>query len=193
MLGMPHPARISQERILQTARRVLERHGPAGLAMRALARELEVSAPSLYFYVESREDLLSQLIAVGLQEFGAMMREAAKMPGDLRQRVGALGDAYVTFAEANPQLFTLVFGPCVDEDPSQMAEEAAAPVLALAAEVAGEGHALFVSEALWSLAHGYTMLRLADQFRMNPQHEAGFEFSLDILLEGARRLAATPL
>jgi AcrR family transcriptional regulator len=188
---MPHPARISHDQILQAARSLLEADGPDGLTMRALARALGVSAPSLYFHVESREDLISQLIAVGLREFGAMMRDAAGSCGGIRSRVGALGAAYVAFAEANPQLFTLVFGPCIDEGhyPAQAGEEAAAPVLALAAEIAGEENALFVSEALWSLAHGYTMLRLADQFRINPQHEAGFQFAVDLLLEGARRLA----
>ena len=162
--------------------------------MRALARDLSVSAPSLYFHVESREDLLSQLIGMGLQEFGAMMRGAADAPGTPRDRVRELADAYIAFAEANPQLFGLIFGPCVDDAryPTRAADEAAVPVRAVAAEIVGEERAMFLAEGLWALAHGYTMLRLADQFRLNPDHRAGFDLALALLLDGARLAAPSP-
>ena len=189
---MPHPVRITLDDILHVARRLLEESGPDGLTMRAVARELQVSAPSLYFHVESREDLLAQLIDLGLTEFGAVMRTAAEAPGTFRERAGALAAAYLAFAQANPQLFTLVFGPWNDEGsyPHQAGDDAAAPVVALAAELVGPERAVFLSEALWSLVHGYTVLQLANQFRLNPNHEAGFEFALDALLAGAGVRAA---
>ena len=186
MLGMPHPARISLDDILHVARRLLEASGPDGLTMRAVARELRVSAPSLYFHVESREDLLAQLIDLGLKEFGPMMRDTAEAPGTFRERVGALAAAYLGFAQANPQLFTLVFGPCDESSyPHHAGDEAAEPVVALAAELVGPDRAMFLAEALWSLVHGYTVLRLANQFRLNPHHEVGFQLALDALLAGA--------
>ena len=183
---MPHPTRIEPTAIVTTARRMLEGEGPEGLTMRALARELGVSAPSLYFHVESRDDLFRQLIADGLVRFGASQRQASR-GGTLRERLRRIAEAYIAFAEAGPQLFTLIFGPCPDEmqvDES-IGEEASQPVLELAAELVGEERALFFAEALWSLVHGYTVLRLAAQFRVNPEHEAGFWYSLDLLLAGA--------
>ena len=184
---MPHARRISADSILATARQLLERAGPGGLTMRALARELDVRAPSLYFYVESRDDLLAQLIRIGLNEFGLMMQQAATGPGSARERAGALARAYIAFAESNPQLFTLVFGPCLEDAlyPREAADQSAAPVIDLAAGIVGGGRALFLAEALWSLVHGYTVLRLAEQFRANPEHEQGLEFALDLLIEGA--------
>jgi AcrR family transcriptional regulator len=188
MLVMPQPARTSHPAIIATARALLEQDGPPGLTMRALARALHVSAPSLYFHVESRDDLLSQLIAAGLTDFGRAMREAASAAGSVRARARRLCRAYIDFASGSPQLFTLVFGPCVTEDryDHQAAEAAALPVLELAAEVVGPERAMFLAEALWSLVHGYVVLRLAEQFRMNPEHEAGLEYAVDILLEGAK-------
>ncbi|MGH2633336.1 MAG: TetR/AcrR family transcriptional regulator [Tepidiformaceae bacterium] len=186
---MPHRAQMCLADILFAARALLEHGGAGGLTMRALARELHVTAPSLYFHVESRDDLLCQLIDLGLGEFAATMRSAASLQGSFRVRVGGLAEAYIGFAQANPQLFTLVFGPWDAEEryPHQAGDEAAAPVLELAAEMVGPERALFLSEALWSLVHGYTVLRLANQFRLNPEHEAGFEFALDTLLAGAMR------
>jgi AcrR family transcriptional regulator len=187
MLGMPQPARTSHAAIIAAARTLLEQDGPEGLTMRALARALHLSAPSLYFHVESRDDLLSQLMAAGLKDFGLAMREAASAPGSVRERARGLSSAYLDFAIGSPQLFTLIFGPCTVEGYDRQAGEAAAlPVIELAAEVVGAESAMFFAEALWSMVHGYTVLRLAEQFRMNPEHEAGFEYALDTLLNGAK-------
>jgi AcrR family transcriptional regulator len=193
MLNMPYPSHLSASAILSTSRALLEQSGPDGLAMRALARELGVSAPSLYFHVESRQDLLHQLIKLGLEELGGALRPAAAAPGSPRQRATALADAYTGFARANPQLFTLIFGPCGDELVDASAGDAAsAPVLKFAASLVGPERALFLAQALWSLVHGYTVLSLARQFRQNPDPEAGFAYALDLLLAGAT-IAASPV
>lgn len=185
-VNMPYPARLEHHAILAAARRLLESQGPEGLTMRALARALGVSAPSLYFHVESRDDLVRQLIADGLVRFGEVQR-AANAHGSPRERARQTARSYIDFAESEPQLFTLIFGPCSDElrVDDRLGEEAALPVLALATELVGPERALFFAEALWSLVHGYTVLRLAGQFRMNPDHDAGFWYSLDLLVAGA--------
>lgn len=186
MLVMPYPAQLTPAAILAAARALLESAGPDGLTMRALARELEVSAPSIYFHVESRQDLLHQLIKVGLGELGGALRTAALAPGSPRRRAGTLAAGYIEFAQSNPQLFTLIFGPCEDELVDEAAGEAAStPVLDFAASLVGPEVALFFAQALWSLVHGYTVLSLAGQFRQNPDSAAGFEYSLDLMLAGA--------
>jgi AcrR family transcriptional regulator len=193
LLAMPQPSRISPPQLLQSARDLLEQAGADGLSMRALARALHVTAPSLYFHVESRTDLLLQLVAIGLRDLEYALREAAARPGDLHQRALAIAHAYVDFATAYPQLFTLMFGPCIDEqrfDPAA-GEAAAAPLLELIAEVVPPGETIALASAVWAFVHGYTVLRLADQFRMNPDHESAFEHALIAMIEGAR-LAATP-
>jgi AcrR family transcriptional regulator len=49
--------------IKQTARRVLVEHGPDGLALRAVAREMGMTAPALYRYFANREDLVEHVVA----------------------------------------------------------------------------------------------------------------------------------
>jgi AcrR family transcriptional regulator len=51
------------EEIKQTARRVLVEQGPDGLALRAVAREMGITAPALYRYFDSREELIEAVVA----------------------------------------------------------------------------------------------------------------------------------
>jgi AcrR family transcriptional regulator len=49
--------------IKETARRVLVDQGVDGLALRAVAREMGLTAPALYRYFDSREDLVEHVVA----------------------------------------------------------------------------------------------------------------------------------
>src|SRR3979409_337810 len=49
--------------IRQTARRVLVDQGVDGLALRAVARRMGMTAPALYRYFSSREDLVENVVA----------------------------------------------------------------------------------------------------------------------------------
>lgn len=183
---MPHPGRISPEDIVDAARRLLEAGGPDAVGMRALARELGVAAPSLYFHIQGREAILERLIEAGFAAFAEAMQRSFALPGAVRERVHAMAGAYVAFAEANPQLFTLMFGPC-DTAPTGLDINLASaePVIALATEIIGPERGFWLAETLWAMVHGYTVLRLAGQFRLNPDHHAGFEFGLDLIVEAA--------
>jgi AcrR family transcriptional regulator len=57
-------ARVDTAReIQQTARRVLVDQGVDGLALRAVARAMGMTAPALYRYFDSREDLVDHVVA----------------------------------------------------------------------------------------------------------------------------------
>src|SRR5919202_1929203 len=49
--------------IKDTARRVRFEHGGEGLALRAIARQMGMTAPALYRYFDSREDLVGHVVA----------------------------------------------------------------------------------------------------------------------------------
>lgn len=156
--------------------------------MRAVARQLGVSAPSLYFYFESREDLLRQLTADGLLEFGRYLSSAVSDVPDPERRLHAMADAYAQFAFEHRELFVLLFGPCPEDrlvDPA-IAEQASAPLLEAVAELVPEKDVLGLSQALWSLAHGYATLALAAQFRLGGTPQQAVHHVIDLLLAGLR-------
>jgi TetR/AcrR family tetracycline transcriptional repressor len=57
----PRRALLTLEAVVEAAARVLARDGYAGLTMRAIADDLGVQAPALYWYVPSKEVLEGQL------------------------------------------------------------------------------------------------------------------------------------
>ncbi|WP_035991338.1 TetR/AcrR family transcriptional regulator [Leptolyngbya sp. KIOST-1] len=76
-------------------------HGYASLTTRQIARALNVSTGTLYYYFPSKEDLFMQLIEeITTQD---LLRASAEIAGlhSLRERILALGD----FLEANEDYF----------------------------------------------------------------------------------------
>lgn len=101
------PAPLSRELVLTTARAQLEVGGAAQLSLRAVARELGVTAPALYLYVKDKRDLLA---AVAEEHFERLVArfEAVDDPDPL-QRIRGLAHAYVDHARSSPALFALLF------------------------------------------------------------------------------------
>jgi AcrR family transcriptional regulator len=183
---MPHPPRISSESIAAAARELIEEGGIEGLSMRELARRLDVRAPSLYFHVEGRDDLIRLLTTEGLRELGDMLTAADRAAAGPGPRLHAMADAYASFGFASPQLFSLIFGPCPDERRAEDEAAAAAsqPLLSAVSELVPPEDVLDVAQAFWSLVHGYTTLALSDQFRMGGDPRRAIHRSVDYLLAG---------
>ncbi len=64
------------EEIISTARRLLVASGPEAVTLRAIAREMGMTAPGLYRYFDSHEELLRHVCAGIFLELGADIRQA---------------------------------------------------------------------------------------------------------------------
>ena len=80
------------EEIIQTARRLLVQSGPEAVTLRAIAREMGMTAPGLYRYFDSHEELLRHVCADIFTELGEGIRqaiEAAAVPAGAADQVTA--------------------------------------------------------------------------------------------------------
>jgi AcrR family transcriptional regulator len=106
-------ARVDTAReIKQTARRVLVEQGVDGLALRAVAREMGLTAPALYRYFSSREDLVENVVADLYGELCDLLesvRDAAE-PAATGVRLMAVARAFRTWATTHHPEFGLLFG-----------------------------------------------------------------------------------
>ncbi len=87
----------------------LEEGDGAELGLRALARDVGVSATALYRHFPDKEALLDALADEGLRRLGALQAQAWLKAGGGRQGFLAVGVAYVRFAHDEPAVFRLSF------------------------------------------------------------------------------------
>jgi AcrR family transcriptional regulator len=98
--------------IKQTARRVLVEQGEEGLALRAVAREMGMTAPGLYRYFASREDLVEHVVADLYTELADDLESAcaAADPATPAQKLMAASRTFRTWAMGHRHEFGLLFG-----------------------------------------------------------------------------------
>lgn len=97
--------------IRAAARRLLVGQGRDAVTLRAIARELGITAPALYRYYDSREDLLRQVCDDICADMAADLqpRLDAVPDGDLLAQVFTVFRSFRQWALDHPQEFALVF------------------------------------------------------------------------------------
>lgn len=157
--------------------RALETTDVSEISLRALARDVGVSATAVYRHFPDKRALLGAMALAGLAQLGEMQQRAAMEAGD--EAFSATGRAYVRFALANPGLFRLVFTHCeLRGDGLPEGNLAADMLLGSAAKFTGGDKAAarrFAVQA-WALVHGLAMLMLDGQL---PADEALIDQVID--------------
>jgi AcrR family transcriptional regulator len=148
---VPSPTRrdrlraATKDEIIATARRLLVRDGPESVTLRAIAREMGMTAPGLYRYYASHEELVRHLVAGIFTELAAgidtaietagegfpyelSMAEAHKDPRHITAEMAAACHAFRQWALTHTAEFSLLFGvplPGIDDGRSDVASECA--------------------------------------------------------------------
>lgn len=101
-----------QEAIKETAWKQIAEYGAPALSIRAVARELNISAPAIYNYFSDRDALVTALIIDAYTSFGDSQIEArdAIPANNVSERMKAIGIAYRSWAQTYPQRYQLIFG-----------------------------------------------------------------------------------
>lgn len=101
--------------IKQTARRILVAEGPEAVSLRAIAREMGMTAPALYRYFSSREDLVRHVCGDIFTEIATDVRaasaRAAQEPGgNVTAKLIAACREFRHWALTHREEFGLLFG-----------------------------------------------------------------------------------
>jgi AcrR family transcriptional regulator len=187
-IWMPTPERTSLTEIVTAAREILEAQGHAGLTMQAVADRVGVRAPSLYKRVRDRSDLVRLVAEATVQDLGDRLR-AIPAGADARTDLTELARAFRTFAHARPTAYRLIFGwgpATVPTDPDLLAH-ASAPVLRIAADLAGSDHALEAARTVTAWATGFISMELAGAFNLGGDIEHAFDYGVARLADAFTR------
>jgi AcrR family transcriptional regulator len=164
-----------REEIVDAARELLEEHGnEASISLRAVARRVGITAPSIYPHFARREDILRAVITRAADELVARLEHALRGEKDPVARLRAGCDAYVTFAAEHPHHYRVLFerrrppGAATLERSASVNEMAGAEAFAIllnaiedciAAGASKAPSPLAAATQLWAALHGYVTLR----------------------------------
>jgi AcrR family transcriptional regulator len=97
-----------KEACVQAAREVIAEHGVEGWSMRDVARKLGISHQAPYRHFASRDHLLAEIMRRCFEDFAEFLDQASKaQPSD---ELGAMGCAYMAYADKKPLEYRLMFG-----------------------------------------------------------------------------------
>lgn len=162
---------------LQMGMERLESQEQPNLGLRALARDLGVSATALYRHFPNKDALLDALALEGLNRLGSHQAEAAKAAGGGRAGFAEVGVTYVDWAVKHPALLRLIYTRIgkvnLDaDDPSNMGEafhQLRKGIAAMMPENLAPEERTVATLHAWSLVHGLAMLILDGQVDYDPE------------------------
>ncbi len=105
--------RLREQLLAAATDLVHEAGGAERLSIRAVTKRAGVSPMALYLHFTSRDHLVEALIDHGFERFREVLHLAAEAAGDVtpRERLSAIGVAYLRFAREEPALYGVIFGP----------------------------------------------------------------------------------
>lgn len=154
----PPPPESLRQKLVDAATRALDA-GAGEPSLRALARDLGVSAMASYRHFPDKAALMAAVVEQGFVRLAATLA-AADAPPSGAQALVAQGLAYVDFAMAQPGLFQLMFGPAGQADNAAAARAQAYNRLSARVAALQPGNPAAATLACWAVVHGLAVLQL---------------------------------
>lgn len=182
---MPYPSQIDRDRIIQTARELIEAQGVDSVTLRVVADALGVKAPSLYRYVKNKNAMLLAINEVTGRELVNAMMQAADSALPLIERLMTVARAYRQYAHDHPVCYTLSMSSDPEIQPSQEVRlQQVLPLQTLFIELTNEADSLVALRGAYAFLHGWVSLEINQQLRRGGDLNAHFEQSFRVLLSG---------
>ena len=172
---------------------VLRLEGDGAISLRAIAKQIGVSAPALYRHYADRESLLAELAISGFQTLRQHLLAVDQQ--DSRSALIGIGLAYVAFAQSEPNLYRLMIGGRVlPKGAHPRLDQAGLDAFNVLQDTIARGQragylkpaplALMTATA-WSLVHGLSQLTIDGHLPNADAEPQLAEGITSLLLEGA--------
>ena len=178
-----------RSRAVECATSLFLEGGMDALTMRGIASGLGCSAMTPYRYFENLEEIIAAVRAQAFERFADKQQEAFRSGKGAEQCLLNLKQAYIEFAVAEPELYTIMFQLPREEDqnyPDLITQSRRGfSYLVKATELAvGEGFMagdpLTIAHVLWANTHGLVSLHLSGKLLMGRSLKDLSEIVLEI-------------
>jgi len=178
-----------KQALLDASGALLDKHGPDGVTIRAVAREVGVSHAAPVNHYKDRETLLTALATILFDELLTSVREKlSRKDFPAKERISVFAIVLFEYAMAHPNRYRLLWHTALvnHSDPEllkvmdQFYDACCAEIEAadMSKELDNETYAI----ALWSMVHGYIDLRLTGMFEAKTDAVSGHP-RLEAMLE----------
>lgn len=169
-----HTQEQQREMALSAAELLIVKEGVAGFSMRKVAQAIGYTVGNLYLLFANQDDLLAAINERTADAMHAFLQDALEPHAEPRERLRAMGAAYIDFAQRHPHRFRLMFEHQLPEAmqprPStdvrlkrlfELVERNLAPLLP-----GLRGEPLRAAAAgLWSAVHGVCILTVSSKLQ----------------------------
>lgn len=104
-----------KDRIVEAARQVLLTEGYRNFSLRKIAREIDVSATSIYLHFENKDDLVHTLMEQSIERLNNQLQQAASKADSPIAKLEALAYEYVRFALKYQREYQIIYLTSSDE------------------------------------------------------------------------------
>ena len=180
---------VVRERVVASARRLLETEGVAGVTMRRVAEAMDYTAPVVYQHFANKDDLIGEVVQRGYGELVTRL-EVAQSDADLDARLTTVAAEYLQFAAENEHLFEAMNGTALAADKRRTAAGPAIVVLAKLVDDWAERHRVELEggeayEIIWGTLYGIAALGRLGTIGPEQARHLGVR-ALELLLQGWR-------
>lgn len=153
-------ARLREPLIDATVELISELGDAGRVSVRAITKRAGVSPTALYLHFPDRDAVVDAAVDAGFAAFNGAVLGAATDPHP-RERLRAMGAAYLDFADRQPHLYGVIFSVERDHESSGDVDRTAGfeGLIDVVTELGGPDDVLDKSVALWTALHGYATLR----------------------------------
>ena len=179
-----------EDRIQAAALQVFAAEGYRNFSLRAVARQMGLTPPALYRYVDNKDSLLAEIRAEGFRRLGDIFRDLKNERTKPELKARKLMHAYLQFAYDEPALYCVMYELDQDEAPlpgwaHEIRQSTFNVALDIARDFAHERdldiEPLHLVHLWWSGIHGLAGLDLAKQLNMGASREALLEPLIGLL------------
>ncbi|MEO9884876.1 MAG: TetR/AcrR family transcriptional regulator [Balneola sp.] len=100
---------LLREKILNISRHLLYNDGHTSLSMRGIAKEVGVSATSIYLHFDNKDHLLHTLIEESVEALSASIEERVDEQSDIITRFESIIKGYTDFALNHPEKYQIIY------------------------------------------------------------------------------------
>ena len=143
--------------------------GPQGFTLNEASRLAGVAKSAPYKHFRDKDALLVEVALLGTRRMEQELRSVSGLGGTPRERLLAVGLAYIAFSRQHPDFFAIMFQSGIDKSSYEELGLAALSVFSIADELAKDIEDSLVKArqlalAVWTMAHGFAMLLSDDAF-----------------------------